>query len=120
MRVSLDHPGLSVGDLDGRLELFERPDSTGGLLAESPIDALATRGYRPHAAPGVRQRRLVERGGGVDEYVTASQLVCGTADVLLARQVAGDVAGPVQAERFVPGLAQRLHDRPADRPRHRL
>ena len=29
----------------GRLELFERPGSGGGLRAASPIEALATRGY---------------------------------------------------------------------------
>ena len=29
----------------GRLELFERPGSAGGLRALSPLDALATRGY---------------------------------------------------------------------------
>src|SRR4051794_38034440 len=29
----------------GRLELFERPGSSGGLRADSPLDALATRGY---------------------------------------------------------------------------
>jgi lactoylglutathione lyase len=28
-----------------RLELFERPDSAGGIRAASPIEALATRGY---------------------------------------------------------------------------
>jgi catechol 2,3-dioxygenase-like lactoylglutathione lyase family enzyme len=29
----------------GRLELFERPGSNGGLRADSPLDALATRGF---------------------------------------------------------------------------
>ena len=29
----------------GRLELFERPGSSGGLRADTPLDALATRGY---------------------------------------------------------------------------
>jgi catechol 2,3-dioxygenase-like lactoylglutathione lyase family enzyme len=45
---------LPIGDIHGvmlqlgtggRLELFERPGSCGGLRADSPIDALATRGY---------------------------------------------------------------------------
>jgi lactoylglutathione lyase len=130
MRVSLDHAGLSVGDLDaavafygrafgfeaefpfalgeirgvmlrletgGRLELFERPDSSGGLRAESPIDALATRGYghfavnapdidalfaraleagavekvspRPSPEPGVRFAFLADPEGNLVELV---------------------------------------------------
>jgi lactoylglutathione lyase len=130
MRVSLDHSGLSVGDLDravafygdafgfasefefalgeirgvmlrletgGRLELFERPDSAGGLRASSPIEALATRGFghfavnapdidalfaaavvagavekvspRPSPEPGVRFAFLADPEGNLVELV---------------------------------------------------
>jgi lactoylglutathione lyase len=51
----------------GRLELFEHPSSGGGLTPESPLAALATRGYG-HFAVGTRDIeaayvRALEAGG---------------------------------------------------------
>jgi lactoylglutathione lyase len=81
----------------GRLELFERPDSAPGLVPESPIAALATRGYghfavsapdidavyaraleagasdkvspRPSPEPGVRFAFLADPEGNLVELV---------------------------------------------------
>ncbi len=36
---------MLLNDSGARLELFEHPGSDGGIRAETPIDALATRGY---------------------------------------------------------------------------
>jgi lactoylglutathione lyase len=84
-------------DSGGRLELFERPDSDGGLRADSPLAALATRGYghfavcspdidpvweqalkagarahvspRPSPEPGVRFAFLADPEGNLVELV---------------------------------------------------
>src|SRR5262249_18679578 len=81
----------------GRLELFGHPRSAGGLLADTPIDALATRGYghfalsapdidavyaralaagaservppRPSPQPGVRFAFLADPEGNLVELV---------------------------------------------------
>jgi catechol 2,3-dioxygenase-like lactoylglutathione lyase family enzyme len=37
--------GVMLRGEEGRVELFERPGSAGGLRAQDPIAALATRGY---------------------------------------------------------------------------
>jgi catechol 2,3-dioxygenase-like lactoylglutathione lyase family enzyme len=58
--------GVMLRGLEGRVELFERPGSAGGLRAQDPLSALATRGYGHVAlsAPDIEApfARAVEAG----------------------------------------------------------
>jgi catechol 2,3-dioxygenase-like lactoylglutathione lyase family enzyme len=58
--------GVMLRGDGGRIELFARPDSAGGLRAEDPLSALATRGYGHVAltAPDIEApfARAVEAG----------------------------------------------------------
>jgi catechol 2,3-dioxygenase-like lactoylglutathione lyase family enzyme len=54
--------GLMLRSEDGgRLELFEHPASGGGLRAQTPLDALATRGYGHFALSAPDIDALYER-----------------------------------------------------------
>jgi catechol 2,3-dioxygenase-like lactoylglutathione lyase family enzyme len=89
--------GVMLRGAEGRVELFERPGSAGGLRAEDPISALGTRGYghvaltapdieapfaraieagatpkvtpRPSPEPGVRFAFLADPEGNLVELV---------------------------------------------------